>query len=106
MVLNFPAPHGPEDAHPDYRHYYDEPSLEQQSILTAHRELVFNRTSWQPGEKHWFLTSQKDMTEVRIFLSSPALFRFRATAISLTYSSADVCRRCSQLTTESSVLSA
>ena len=71
MVLNFPAPHGPEDAHPDYRHYYDEPSLEQQSILNAHRELVFNRTSWQPGEKHWFLTSQKEMTEASIFLPSP-----------------------------------
>jgi len=63
MVLNFPAPHGPEDAHPDYRHYYDEPTLEQQSILTAHRDLVYNRTSWQPGEKHWFLTSQKEMTD-------------------------------------------
>ena len=64
MVLNFPAPHGPEDAHPDYRHFYDEPNLYQQSILNAHRQLVFNRTSWQPGEKHWFLTSQKEMTEV------------------------------------------
>ncbi|CAG5106546.1 Oidioi.mRNA.OKI2018_I69.chr1.g2891.t1.cds [Oikopleura dioica] len=63
MVLNFPAPHGPEDAHPDYRHVYDQPNEFQQGILGAHRDLVFNKTSWQPGEKHWFIASQKEMNE-------------------------------------------
>ena len=65
MVLNFPAPHGPEDAHPDYRHVYDQPSEYEQGILGAHRDLVFNKTSWQPGEKHLFIASQKEMNEVK-----------------------------------------
>ena len=54
MVLNYPAPHGPEDAHPKYQHVFDnhtscveskdEDTCERyERSLFAHRDLVYNR---------------------------------------------------------------
>lgn len=66
MVMNFPAPHGPEDAHPDYEHKFDDPGSypeKYEDILMAHRALAYNKTDWQDKEKHWFLTAQKPLTE-------------------------------------------
>jgi len=67
MVLNYPAPHGPEDASPKY-----ENSLlpggtkyeEYKHLLTAHRDSnTYDYVDKSTFSKHWFLRSLEHMDE-------------------------------------------
>lgn len=75
MVLNYPAPHGPEDAHPKYQHVFDnETSMrrvceeydaceEYNNTLTAHHNLVYNQIDKVDKSKHWFLRYMEPLDE-------------------------------------------
>lgn len=66
MVLNYPAPHGPEDAEQKYTDSlapggdkYDK----FKHLLKAHRNDTFNRIDKAPGSKHWFLRYMETMSD-------------------------------------------
>ena len=74
MVLNYPAPHGPEDAHPKYQKVFDkcqsdnvtmqsDKCLEFADTLTAHRRLVYNHIDKVNKSKHWFLRWMEPMDD-------------------------------------------
>ena len=44
MVLNFPAPHGPEDAHPKYQHTFDNETQMHKVCVDQKSCEIFNKT--------------------------------------------------------------